>query len=243
MGFILILGMQLWWAPIVFVVASIPSFIISYRFGKKRYDVDKDMTKIDRKAWYISGILTSRDTIEERYMYGYTDKMNDEYKAKYEMARIARRKVTKSLWGNTTVAGMLTFISGVIVVAILIFSVITPNATQNTTSVSMFIALLGAILGLSQYVQDTIPDYIYSFRYKFEYLKELNEFLKFEGNEDATCLPSINKFFLESIEFKNVSFKYPECEAYILKNFNVKLNAGKHYAIVGVTGWYLCQNV
>lgn len=39
-----------------------------------------------------------------------------------------------------------------------------------------------------------------------------------------------------SIEFKNVSFKYPGTEQYALKDFNLKLNIGEKLAIVGLNG-------
>lgn len=38
------------------------------------------------------------------------------------------------------------------------------------------------------------------------------------------------------VEFKNVSFRYPNCETYALKNVNLKINSGEHYAIVGKNG-------
>lgn len=38
------------------------------------------------------------------------------------------------------------------------------------------------------------------------------------------------------IEFKNVSFKYPDSEIYVLENFNLKIKAGTSVAIVGHTG-------
>lgn len=38
------------------------------------------------------------------------------------------------------------------------------------------------------------------------------------------------------IEFKNVSFKYSNSNAYALKNVNIKINSGEHYAIVGKNG-------
>ncbi|MBQ7902506.1 MAG: ATP-binding cassette domain-containing protein, partial [Oscillospiraceae bacterium] len=38
------------------------------------------------------------------------------------------------------------------------------------------------------------------------------------------------------IEFKNVSFKYPDSETYVLENFNLKVKAGTCVAIVGATG-------
>jgi len=38
------------------------------------------------------------------------------------------------------------------------------------------------------------------------------------------------------IEFKNVSFKYPNTDKYIFKNLNLKINKGEKLAIVGVNG-------
>lgn len=38
------------------------------------------------------------------------------------------------------------------------------------------------------------------------------------------------------IEFKDVSFKYPNSETYALKNVSIKINSGEHYAIVGKNG-------
>lgn len=236
-GFIIILGMQLWWASIVFIVTCVPSFIVSYKFGKKRYDTDKEMTKVDRKAGYIFGILTGRDTIEERYMYGYTKRMNKEYRDKYEYARIARKKIDRSRWISMKLTGNIAFASGVIVIAVLIPMAVFPDANGDIRlSIGMFMALVNAVFGLSWHMSWNVSWFIGEFKYKLEYLKDLNNFLEFEENENAACLPDINIPELKSIEFKDVSFKYPGTEPYILKNFNAKLDSGKHYAIVGVNG-------
>lgn len=236
-GFIIILGMQLWWATVIFVATCIPSFIISYKLGKKQYDVNKDVTKVERKAGYIFNILTSRETIEERYIYGYTKKMNEEYRDKYEIARIARKNVDKASRINRRASGMLAFVSGVIVIAILIPSAIFPDASgEIKLTVGMFTSLVNAVLGISMEMQWNISDQISQFKYNFEYLKDLNEFLDFEEDDDATCLPGKSIPGLDSIEFKDVSFKYPGTERYILNNFNLKLESRKHYAIVGANG-------
>jgi len=236
-GFVIILGMQLWWASIVFLVTCIPSFIVSYKFGKKRYDVDKEMTKIDRRVGYIFGILTGRDTIEERYMYGYTKKMNEEYRNKYEYARTERKKVDKKMWLTVKSTGIITFISGAIVIAILIPSAIFPDANgEIRLSIGMFAALVNAIGGISWGMSWQISNYISDVKYKIEYLKDLNKFLEFEEDENAACLPGTDIPELNSIEFKDVSFQYPGTEPYILKDFNAKLDSGRHYAIVGING-------
>lgn len=39
-----------------------------------------------------------------------------------------------------------------------------------------------------------------------------------------------------TIEFKNVSFKYPRSERYILRNINLTINQGEHLSVVGLNG-------
>ena len=236
-GFVVVLGMQLWWASLVFAVTCAPSVFISYKFGKKRYDTDKEMTKIDRKVGYIGGILTGRDTIEERYVYGYTKKMDEQYKSKYEFSRIERKKVERKMWINTKATGMLAFVSGAVVISILLPMAIFPDASgEIKLSIGMFTAIVNAVFGLSMQMQWSLSWQIGDFKYKFEYLKDLNKFLEFETEEDAACLPGREAPALNSIEFANVSFRYPGTEPYILKNFSAKLQSGRHYAIVGVNG-------
>ena len=71
-----------------------------------------------------------------------------------------------------------------------------------------------------------------------EYLKDLSNFSQLEETEGANDMPAadIDKFKLESIEFKNVSFKYPGTDRYILKDCSFILDKDKHYAFVGENG-------
>jgi ATP-binding cassette subfamily B protein len=131
----------------------------------------------------------------------------------------------------------LPFISGVIVIILLIPSAIFPNAAgEIALSIGMFTALVNTVIRVNNELHWRVGDMIGDFKYKREYLKDLNNFAQFEEEQDSDCLPSANVPVLEKIEFKNVSFKYPGAEPYILKNFNLELNAGKHYAIVGING-------
>lgn len=52
-----------------------------------------------------------------------------------------------------------------------------------------------------------------------------------DGNIDVNTIKEIG-----TIEFKNVSFAYPESNEYVLENLNFKINKGDTVAIVGATG-------
>jgi len=236
-GFMAVLSAQLWWAPIVFFATSAPSFIVAYIFGKKQYDNEKELTKLDRKTNYFFGTLTGRDTVEERYTYGYTPKINEKYRTQFDKSQISRNKIEKSGWISRKLTSGITFLGGVVVIAILIPSAIFPDASGVAPlSIGMFTSLVGAVINMSGTLQWSVSEYIRQYKYKKEYLKDFNTFMDFEEENDAGCLPDENVPVLEKIEFKNVSFKYPGTEPYILKNFNLEMTAGRHYAIVGING-------
>ncbi|MCL2522056.1 MAG: ABC transporter ATP-binding protein/permease [Erysipelotrichales bacterium] len=66
--------------------------------------------------------------------------------------------------------------------------------------------------------------------------KRINEVLKTDSSvkdKENTINPETN---LGEVEFKNVSFKYPQAEDYVLKNISFKALPGQTVAIVGSTG-------
>lgn len=57
--------------------------------------------------------------------------------------------------------------------------------------------------------------------------------LDFAKEEDKIAIPQTDRF---EIEFKNVSYKYPEAEGFALKNLNLKIVPGEKLAVVGLNG-------
>ena len=70
-----------------------------------------------------------------------------------------------------------------------------------------------------------------------QYLQLYIDFLNIEGEKYKGTLPVEKRNDNEyEIEFKNVSFKYPGTEEYVLHNISMKLNIGERLAIVGMNG-------
>ena len=67
------------------------------------------------------------------------------------------------------------------------------------------------------------------------YIQNLFEFLDMKTTEKKRELLSFNKDF-QKIEFKNVWFRYPESEKYILKGVSFTIDAKHCYSIVGLNG-------
>lgn len=70
-----------------------------------------------------------------------------------------------------------------------------------------------------------------------QYLQLYLDFLNIGSEKHKGTIPVEKRDDDEyEIEFKNVSFKYPETNAYVLKNVSIKLNIGERLAIVGMNG-------
>ena len=63
---------------------------------------------------------------------------------------------------------------------------------------------------------------------------EINEFLNLKPEREKSG--NIQLYHLNKIEFKHVSFKYPNSELFILKNCSFEINQNERAAIVGING-------
>ena len=66
------------------------------------------------------------------------------------------------------------------------------------------------------------------------YIQTLFEFLS--KNELDVSEQKISIDHIETLEFIDVSFKYPGCDKMVLRNINMRIQAGKSYLIVGFNG-------
>lgn len=66
--------------------------------------------------------------------------------------------------------------------------------------------------------------------------KRINEVLETKPNIVNGNLKSASKDIKGEVEFKNVSFKYPDAADYILKNISFKAKRGQTVAFIGSTG-------
>ncbi len=93
---------------------------------------------------------------------------------------------------------------------------------------------IGAISSLMSSIGDNVGSII-GFLYKWNYLKDLVDFISMsdekDGQEEIADCETDHVF-----EFKDVSFRYPNSEEYVLNHINLKIYAGDKIAIVGYNG-------
>lgn len=111
------------------------------------------------------------------------------------------------------------------------------NALDGTVMIGGVVQSVGAVTTLMTAVGTllAICGQLYN---NGAFLKPMREFMTLPDilTKGTKPVPLPDEGHCYQFEFRNVSFKYPSTEEYALKNLNLKLNAGKRMAVVGLNG-------
>jgi len=228
---LIILLAQVWWAALIILAVSAPLFWLSIKSGKTNYNAWKEAEKHNRRAWYLQGVMTGRENVEERALFSYTNEINKRWYEKFITAYKINTKARKSQFIKMKGSSLITIVISVIIVGVLIVPL-----GSGTITIGMFMGLVTATFNLVQMMSWELTSITNQLSYSREYMKDLTEFSKLSENEGAADLPAVSVDEPECIEFINVSFCYPGTDVQILKNLSLTINAKQHYAFVGING-------
>jgi ATP-binding cassette subfamily B protein len=222
---------RVWWAAPVILGFSAPLIWLAVKSGKTHYDESKEAAKYTRRAQYLQDVLTGRDYAEERTLFGYSDKLNNRYYEKYRAAYKINMKAQRKRYMRIKSASLIT-----VLVSVLISGVLIAPLGSGALSVGMYMGFVTTSFGLAQMLSWELTYVAGELADNREYLRDFTAFAHLSETPGAADLPAARVNEPGCIEFRGVSFKYPETESMILKNLNLKLYAKKHYAFVGVNG-------
>ncbi|MCL1829909.1 MAG: ABC transporter ATP-binding protein/permease [Oscillospiraceae bacterium] len=226
-----VIAVQVWWAALVIVVFSTPMLFLALSAGKKNYQAGREAERYSRRADYFKQLLTERDTVNERVIYSYTNMVDHRYEQQFETARKLKAKVQAKMFVISKSGSMVLAIVTLFIALMLINPVVTGRLTSG-----MFIGLVGSVFSVVTGIGWQLADSLENISGVSEFMKELTEFLSLSRTDnpeyDSCTLP----LSLNSLEFREVRFNYPNSNDYILDGISFRLEAGKHYSLVGANG-------
>lgn len=229
---LVILVTQVWWAGLAIVAISVPLFFLAFKAGNAIYEANKEAQKYTRRADYLKKVLQDREYVEERTNFSYTKHINMQWHAAYETARKINQKILTKYFIRMKGSSLITALLSILIIAILLFPL-----SKSIISIGMFTSLAIATLNLVQMMSWELSDAISQIAEGREYLHDLSAFYALSEQEGALDPPcTSDSLTFESADFIDVSFRYPGTERYILKNFNLHIEKGLHYAVVGING-------
>ncbi|MEA4824743.1 MAG: ABC transporter ATP-binding protein [Clostridiaceae bacterium] len=224
-----LLSMQLWWMGPVLIVLSVPLMWVSYVLGKKNYALNASYKEYTQASAALGETLLNRPFIFERYLFGYAPRLNEKWQKNYTRIRDGMLK-------NDVKEQLIMKLGGVLgtVVAILMILMLAVGAVQGTIGIGLFLALVSVLFELSQVLSWELSYSLYSIARSRELLRDFTAFAALPEDmvQDGDAVPII----FDEIEFRDVCFRYPGSEAYVLDGVSFMLEKGRHYAFVGANG-------
>jgi ATP-binding cassette subfamily B protein len=217
---------------LVILLVAIPLLYLAMRTGKENYVLEKDAEAIKRKYQYLFSILTNKEAANERNLFGFSGKLAEKYNQLFDTALEKETKIINKRYANMKSGSVVTLI-----VSICIMVIMLPGLFRNEMSVGLYIGLAGAVLDLIQSMSWSLAGMMQNFAKINQFFGDYNQFMELNEQEGASDEPNEIPVTNESsLEFRDVSFRYPGTDRYVLKNCSFYLSGGRSYAVVGENG-------
>ena len=210
------------------LIGTIPGVIISARFGTENYRMLRRQAADSRVQNYIGRLLTDDTAVKEIRLFdfgGYLlTRWNDYYlRFRAQLESLVRRR---SIWG----LGSSLFSTGMVGGATVL---VLRRAAAGSVTVGDFGLFIQGIAQLQSQFATLLSGFTGVYQ-NLLYMRNLFEFLELPVIDRQSGEQWTGR--IESIEFDNVSFRYPLMERDVLKGVSFKVNRGQALALVGANG-------
>ena len=230
-GVVVLLGATSPWVVLLMVVAVVPSFIVRLIKARKIYAFRRNNTQIYRRTSYYSALLTHRDFAKEVRQFGLSSYFRQLF------VEIRRNLVRRLLRISQRLAAYDAFCaiveSAVLLLALLLF---VRQAYVGAITVGVFVMLFEAFRRGQSALQALVRSVagLYDSRL---FAGNLFEFLTLEPQitTPADAVPFPER--VERVEFRDVTFRYPDMEHDVLSHYNLVAERGTVCHIEGENGF------
>lgn len=212
------------------IILSFLTIIIDKKMNKKLQEFQQNLIPYNRKYGYYFSTITSPSYQKEIRIFNLNDLLI--YKANKYISNVVDKfeqvykQIANTLSISKTIQTTIRFIT---------YSYVAIRASSSIYGPQILIGEFALIISANESFINSFIDIFSSFigmKIDIGHLKPFSEFMLLEDKQDNNKTEKIQKF--ESLEFKNVSFTYPNSEKLILDNISFKINKGEKISIVGL---------
>ncbi len=218
--------------PALLIVAvAVPSTVINFYFRKKYFNYMFRRSKSRRQLNYYSDVVVNKDLVKEIRMLGLADTFIGKYKTVYaEYFRGMRSlMVRECLW--TIGATLLST-----VVNCVLFVKIAQGVFSGAYEVGNYALYTGALTSIASGVAALITTTASIYEGTL-FINNMIAFMK----EEKKIVPTLDpprpvKRGRHTVEFKNVTFRYPGTDHNVLENISFTVEPSDSIVLVGLNG-------
>lgn len=219
--------------PVVFSFAA--NSLTTSKVNKSRRKFFKEMGNVERGSSYFNTELMESRYAKDVRLYETSGIFMDKYDGYVDKIYHTSKKYHLKFlryWNLNSVFYAICDTS--------IYLLLVVNVIKKVITIGEFSSLFQATEKFDRAIRQIVNSYL-EIGYSSSVLKFYVDFVEeiYGDNDRLMDLRDGGKetvFHACEIEFKNVSFKYPNTDKYILNNISVKIHAGEHLSIVGQNG-------
>lgn len=196
-----------------------------YEFSKK-----EERVALQRRSNYLYQMMSDFKFGKDIRIYQLAQWLSKKFRGIKEAQLKLTKKVEMRYLASYLVDIVLIWIREGIVYAYLIYCVLVKGLSLGNFSM-YFTGITNFTTTLKRVMEDFAQLHL-----QLLYVNHFRNFLEIQDEsvpQTVTPIPVLKPY---TIEFKDVSFKYPNSERYIFKSLSFKIKAGERLAIVGVNG-------
>lgn len=231
-SFIIILAAVTPLAPVAIIVFSVPAAIISFIYRKKNFEYMRRRSKDRRQMQYYNELMINKDIAKEVRMFGLADTFIECYKETFSRYFSGIKKL---IYAENGWSMGISLVSSAVNCTLFLY--IAKQVYNGIIQVGDYTLYTGAL----QSIAGSVSALISTVAMIYEGTLFIDNMIAFMS-EVPTVRPILDKPLTvkrhvpHTIEFRNVSFRYPGCDNYVIKNMNLFLDKGETAVLVGLNG-------
>lgn len=230
-GIVIMLTAASPWIIVVMVVAVVPSFIVRIIKSRQIYAFRRNNTQNYRRTMYYTALLGGRDYAKEMRTFGL---------APYFRSRFVkiRKELVKRLLHISRKLAVYDSICAIVETAALFFVTLflIISATSGAITVGAFVMLFEAFRR-GQAALTSLVSAISGLYDNRLFVGNLFEFLDLQPTIVSPKNPKPFPQRVDTVEFRDITFRYPIMERDVLSHFNLSAKAGQVTQIEGENGF------
>ncbi len=220
-----------WSVGLVLLVAVLPNAVVRVYFSRKTFQLQRQYTGDDRKAWYYHWMLTAVDFAKEIRIFGLGPIFIREYQQLRDRLRSLRLKLDIDRSGLELLAQIIA--NAAVYTS---YGFIAYRTLSGFSTLGDLVMFYQAFQRGQGFLQDLLGG-ITSLYENNLFLSNLYEFLDLKRTVLEPASPrAVPRPITRGIEFDHIRFQYPNTEREAIEDVSLAVRPGEVIALVGENG-------
>ena len=220
-------------APLVIIIVAIPGAVINYVYRNRSFRYIRWHSKERREMNYYSGLMVNKDMAKEVKLLGLGDTFLDKYNGVFKRYYKGLKSLIMREGGAQLLVGLFSTLANAALFVFVAYRVIFAQDGE----IGDYSLYSGALTSISGYVSTllTTTATIYEGTLFINNMMDfMSEERKILPTADTPRIPS--RGIPHTIELRDVSFRYPGTERFVLKDVSLTLSGYERVVLVGLNG-------